>query len=124
MVGSWGLSDAVLPGSLTFLAIGDWGRGGTGGQEVTAPPLAAWAAALTFTFAVLQPLGTALGLYATLVLWPLLAPALAWVPLLGQALCGATRPVRIRVSGEWGGAIVWGVGGCAAAAAAMRVRRW
>ena len=52
VVGSWGLSDAVLPGSLTFLAIGDWGRGGTGGQEVTAPPLAAWAAATGSAFLV------------------------------------------------------------------------
>jgi hypothetical protein len=45
-------SDAVLPNSLTFLAIGDWGRGGRGGQEETAPALAAWAAATGAAFVV------------------------------------------------------------------------
>jgi acid phosphatase len=52
IMGSWGLSDAVLPNALTFLSIGDWGRGGKGGQEVTAPPLAAWAAATRASFVV------------------------------------------------------------------------
>ncbi len=52
VVGAWGLRDAVLPNALTFLALGDWGRGGRGGQEVTAPPLAAWAAATGASFVV------------------------------------------------------------------------
>jgi hypothetical protein len=52
VVGSWGLRDAVLPRSLTFLAIGDWGRDGKGGQEVTAPVLEAWAAATRAAFVV------------------------------------------------------------------------
>lgn len=45
-------SSAVLPNSLTFLAIGDWGRGGRGGQEETAPALGAWAAAVGAEFIV------------------------------------------------------------------------
>ena len=52
VVGAWGLADAVLPNALTFLVLGDWGRGGRGGQEVTAPPLAAWAAATGAAFVV------------------------------------------------------------------------
>jgi hypothetical protein len=52
IVGSWGLTDAVLPHSLTFLAIGDWGRDGKGGQEVTAPVLEAWGAATRAAFVV------------------------------------------------------------------------
>jgi hypothetical protein len=52
VVGSWGLRDAVLPRALTFLAIGDWGRDGRGGQEVTAPVLEAWAAATRAAFVV------------------------------------------------------------------------
>ena len=36
-------SSAYLPNSLTFIAIGDWGRGGKGGQEITEPALSAWA---------------------------------------------------------------------------------
>ena len=52
VVGDWGLQDTVLPNSLTFLSIGDWGRAGKGGQEITAPPLAAWAAATRASFVV------------------------------------------------------------------------
>lgn len=51
-MGEWGLHDAVLPHALTFLSIGDWGRGGKGGQEITAPPLAAWARATKSSFVV------------------------------------------------------------------------
>ena len=52
VVGAWGLEDVVLPRSLTFLSIGDWGRDGKGGQEVTAPVLEAWAAATRAAFVV------------------------------------------------------------------------
>ena len=43
---------AILENALTFVAIGDWGRRGSGGQEETAPALAAWAAATGAAFVV------------------------------------------------------------------------
>lgn len=42
----------VLENALTFVAIGDWGRRGGGGQEETAPALAAWAAATRAAFVI------------------------------------------------------------------------
>ena len=45
-------SSAILHNALNFIAIGDWGRGGKGGQEVTAPALAKWAKRLNVAFII------------------------------------------------------------------------
>lgn len=50
--GRWDLSDVLMDNGLNFAAIGDWGRANTGGQEVTAPVLAAWAEAAGAGFIV------------------------------------------------------------------------
>ncbi len=64
------------------------------GAAATNSLLAAWAAATVWSGAVVAPLCAAAATYASLLLWPRVAPLVAWLPWAGEAVFGAAVAAR------------------------------